>query len=391
MMMMPRFLVSVLLLALLWPGLAGANLRVSPPSDLVARNYVVLDAASGMVLAEREAGQRVEPASLTKIMTAYIVFKELQDGKLALNERVDVSERAWRTGMRGASRMFIEVGTQVTVEELIRGMIVQSGNDACVALAERIAGTEGAFVDMMNAQARALGMYDTRFQNSHGLPSDTPQYTTAYDIAVLMQALIRNFPEYYPYYSERSFSFNGISQSNRNILLWRDDSVDGGKTGWTSSAGYNLVSSAQRDGTRLVVSVMGIQAADHEQGGRLRANESQALFNWAFRQFETHKLYDAGMALTEARVYKGEEDRVPLGLVRDLHVSIPRGSYDRLQAEVSLEGKLEAPIEHGRTYGELRIMLDGEPLQVVPLVALRGIEEGGLFRRLIDSAWMWIR
>ena len=225
--MMPRLVVSVLLLALLLPGLAGASLRVSPPSDLTARNYVLLDAVSGMVLAERAANERVEPASLTKIMTAYIVFKELQDGRLALNEPVDVSERAWRTGMRGASRMFIEVNTQVGVEELIRGMIVQSGNDACVALAERIAGTEGAFVDMMNAQARALGMYDTQFQNSHGLPSDAAQYTTAHDIAVLMQALIRNFPEYYSYYSERSFTFNGISQSNRNILLWRDDSVDG--------------------------------------------------------------------------------------------------------------------------------------------------------------------
>ncbi|EHQ51531.1 MULTISPECIES: D-alanyl-D-alanine carboxypeptidase family protein [Ectothiorhodospira] len=389
--MMPRLVVSVLLLALLLPGLAGASLRVSPPSDLTARNYVLLDAVSGMVLAERAANERVEPASLTKIMTAYIVFKELQDGRLALNEPVDVSERAWRTGMRGASRMFIEVNTQVGVEELIRGMIVQSGNDACVALAERIAGTEGAFVDMMNAQARALGMYDTQFQNSHGLPSDAAQYTTAHDIAVLMQALIRNFPEYYSYYSERSFTFNGISQSNRNILLWRDDSVDGGKTGWTSNAGYNLVSSAQRDGMRLVAAVMGIQAGDHEQGGRIRANESQALFNWGFRQFEGHKLYDGGLALTEARVFKGEQNKVQLGLVQDLHVTIPRGSYDRLQAEISLGSKLEAPIEQGRAYGELRIMLDGEPLRVLPLVALQGVEEGGLFRRLIDSAWMLVR
>ncbi|TVQ74189.1 MAG: D-alanyl-D-alanine carboxypeptidase, partial [Chromatiaceae bacterium] len=261
--MIQRVSVFLLLFALL-PGVAlGSALRVSPPSDLNARNYVVMDAQSGAILAEREGDQRVEPASLTKIMTAYMVFRELQEGKLSLDEEVEVSERAWRTGMRGASRMFIEVGRKVTVEDLLRGMIVQSGNDACVALAERVAGTEGAFVDLMNAQARALGMHDTRFQNSHGLPSEADQYTSARDISTLMQALVNDFPEYYGYYAERSFTYNGISQSNRNLLLWRDDSVDGGKTGWTSSAGYNLVSSAKRDDMRLVVAVMGIEASSH--------------------------------------------------------------------------------------------------------------------------------
>lgn len=389
--MIQRVSVFLLLFALL-PGVAlGSALRVSPPSDLNARNYVVMDAQSGAILAEREGDQRVEPASLTKIMTAYMVFRELQEGKLSLDEEVEVSERAWRTGMRGASRMFIEVGRKVTVEDLLRGMIVQSGNDACVALAERVAGTEGAFVDLMNAQARALGMHDTRFQNSHGLPSEADQYTSARDISRLMQALVNDFPEYYGYYAERSFTYNGISQSNRNLLLWRDDSVDGGKTGWTSSAGYNLVSSAKRDDMRLVVAVMGIEASSHEQGGRMRANESQALYNWAFRQFETHRVYEAGEPLTEARVWKGETKSVPLGLTEPFYVSIPRGSYEQLQAQTEMDRLLEAPIQQGASHGELMLVLGDEVVATRPLVALEAVEEGGLVRQLMDGAWLWIR
>ncbi|ANB02340.1 D-alanyl-D-alanine carboxypeptidase family protein [Ectothiorhodospira sp. BSL-9] len=389
--MIQRVSVFLLLFALL-PGVAlGSALRVSPPSDLNARNYVVMDAQSGAILAEREGDQRVEPASLTKIMTAYMVFRELQEGKLSLDEEVEVSERAWRTGMRGASRMFIEVGRKVTVEDLLRGMIVQSGNDACVALAERVAGTEGAFVDLMNAQARALGMHDTRFQNSHGLPSEADQYTSARDISTLMQALVNDFPEYYGYYAERSFTYNGISQSNRNLLLWRDDSVDGGKTGWTSSAGYNLVSSAKRDDMRLVVAVMGIEASSHEQGGRMRANESQALYNWAFRQFETHRVYEAGEPLTEARVWKGEAKSVPLGLTEPFYVSIPRGGYEQMQAQTEMDRLLEAPIQQGAGYGELKLVLGDEVVATRPLVALEAVEEGGLVRQLMDGAWLWIR
>ncbi|SEL25494.1 D-alanyl-D-alanine carboxypeptidase family protein [Ectothiorhodospira marina] len=389
--MIQRLSLFLLLFALL-PGVAlGSTLRVSPPSDLNARNYVVMDAQSGAILAEREGEQRVEPASLTKLMTAYTIFRELQEGKLSLNEEVEVSERAWRTGMSGASRMFIEVGTRVTVEELLRGMIIQSGNDACVALAERVAGTEGAFVDLMNAQARALGMHDTHFQNSHGLPTEADQYTSARDISRLMQALVNDFPEYYDYYAERSFTYNGISQSNRNLLLWRDDSVDGGKTGWTRSAGYNLVSSAKRDGMRLVVAVMGIEASSHEQGGRMRANESQALYNWAFRQFETHRVYEAGEPLTEARVWKGESKSVPLGLTEPFYVSIPRGSYEQMEAQTELDPLLQAPIQQGASHGELSLMLEGEVVANRPLVALEGVEEGGLVRRLVDGAWLWVR
>ncbi|OOG24757.1 serine-type D-Ala-D-Ala carboxypeptidase [Thioalkalivibrio denitrificans] len=385
--MIHRFLLTLACLTLLAPA-ALASLQVPPPSDLTARNYVIMDHLSGMVLAESDADARVEPASLTKIMTAYLVFQELARGNIDLEEEVRISEQAWRTGMTGASRMYIEVNNRVKVEDLLRGMIVQSGNDACVALAEHVAGTEGAFVDVMNAQARALGMTNTRFTNSHGLPSEESQYTSARDMAKLAQALIRDFPEYYRYYSERSFTFNDITQSNRNLLLWRDSHVDGLKTGWTRAAGYNLVSSREQDGMRLIAVVMGIDAPNHQQGGIRRANESQALYSWGFRQFETHKLYDAGEVITEARVWKGESDQVPLALAEDLYVSVPSGRYNALQARMELDARLEAPVREGETYGEVQLVLDGEVLLTRPLVAMSSVEEGGLFRRLWDTVLM---
>jgi serine-type D-Ala-D-Ala carboxypeptidase (penicillin-binding protein 5/6) len=382
--MTSRILFFLSLLLLLIPS-AQASLQVPPPSDLTARNYVIMDHFSGMLLAERESDQRVEPASLTKIMTAYLVFRELNGGNLSLEEEVRVSERAWRTGMSGASRMYIEVNTRVSVEDLLRGMIVQSGNDACVALAEHVAGTEGAFVDLMNAQARALGMSNTHFTNSHGLPTDEAQYTSARDMALLAQALIRDFPEQYRYYSERSFTFNDITQSNRNLLLWRDSHVDGLKTGWTQAAGYNLVSSREQDGMRLIAVVMGIEAPSHQQGGIRRANESQALYSWGFRQFETHRLYEAGEVITEARVWKGATDRVPMGLAEDLYVSVPRGRYNALQAQLALDTNLEAPLQEGETYGEVQLILDGEVLTSRSLMAMASVEQGGIFRRLLDT------
>ncbi|WP_018233678.1 D-alanyl-D-alanine carboxypeptidase family protein [Thioalkalivibrio thiocyanodenitrificans] len=382
--MIHRLLLTLSCLALLIP-FAQASLQVPPPSDMTARNYVVMDHLSGMVLAEHDADDRVEPASLTKIMTAYLVFQELNSGNMDLEEEVRVSERAWRTGMSGASRMYIEVNTRVTVEDLLRGMIIQSGNDACVALAEHVAGTEGAFVDLMNAQARALGMNNTQFSNSHGLPSEEAQYTSARDMARLAQALIRDFPEYYRYYSERSFTFNDITQSNRNLLLWRDSHVDGLKTGWTQAAGYNLVSSREQDGMRLIAVVMGIDAANHQQGGIRRANESQALYSWGFRQFETHRLYQAGEVLTEARVWKGETERVPMGVPDDLYVSVPRGRYNALQAQIELDAGMEAPVREGEVYGELQLILDGEVLLRQPLVAMATVEPGGIIRRLWDT------
>lgn len=361
-----------------------AMLHVPPPSGISAKNYVVMDAHSGAVLAEKMPDERVMPASLTKIMTAYLVFRELQTGSLLLDEEVAVSEKAWRTGMRGASRMFIEVGSNVAVEDLIRGMIVQSGNDACVAIAERIAGTESAFVDMMNAQARSLGMNNTRFMNSHGLPSREEQYTSARDIATLAVSLIRNFPEYYGYYSEQSFTYNGITQHNRNLLLRRDESVDGVKTGWTSQAGYNLVSSAEREEMRLVTAVMGISAATARQGAQARADQTQALLNWGFRQYETLALKEPGQAVAEPRIWKGEEKYLPLGVSETFYVTIPRGSRDNLRLETSLSDSIEAPVSAGQEFGTLTVFAGEEKIAAHPLAAQKSVPRGGFFRVMID-------
>ncbi|MFW5454446.1 D-alanyl-D-alanine carboxypeptidase family protein [Thioalkalivibrio sulfidiphilus] len=386
--MIQRILLSLICLLLIAPlgqALAQSTVRVPPPSDLESRNYLIMDHLSGMVLAERAADERVEPASLTKLMTAYLVFQEIERGTISLDDEVRISERAWRTGMQGASRMFIEVNNRVRLQDLLRGLIIQSGNDASVALAEHVGGTEGAFVDLMNAQARALGMVNTHFTNSHGLPTEEAQYTSARDVALLASALIRDFPQHYGYYSERNFTFNGITQSNRNLLLWRDSQVDGLKTGWTRTSGYNLVSSREQEGMRLVAVVMGIDAPSHQQGGIKRANESQALYSWGFRQFETHRLYEAGAALTDARVWKGATDRVPMGLAEDLYVTVPRGRYRDMQAQMELDASLEAPVQAGEVYGEVQLILDGEILSRRPLVALESVETGGIFRRLLDS------
>lgn len=372
-------------LFLLFAAQADARLQVDPPSGLTARNYFVMDAGSGAVLVEKDADERVEPASLVKIMTAYLVFRELKAGKISLDEEILVSERAWRTGMAGASRMFIEVGTSVTVEDLIRGMIVQSGNDACVALAERIAGTERAFVDLMNAQAKALGMNNTRFQNSHGLPSKEEQYTSARDIVTLAAGLIRAFPEYYGYYSERFFTYNDITQHNRNLLLGRDSSVDGVKTGWTIAAGYNLVASALRNGMRLVSVVMGIQASSGRQGASARASQTLALLNWGFRQFETVSVREPGQILAEPRVWKGAEKYLTAGIKEDFNITIPRGSANKLQVELSLNEDIQAPVAAGSPVGLLRVSMDGELIGSRPLIALEEVRRGGIFRVMSDS------
>lgn len=384
--MLIRKTLLLTILALVLTVTAQATMQVAPPSGLTARNYLIMDAASGTVLAEKDADERVKPASLTKIMTAYLVFKELQSGKLGLHEEVLVSETAWRTGMNGASRMYIDVHSMVSVEDLIRGMIIQSGNDACVALAERIAGSEAAFVDMMNAQAQALGMTNTQFQNSHGLPSEAGQHTSARDIVTLARALILDFPEYYGYYSELEFTYNEIKQYNRNLLLRRDDSVDGVKTGWTSAAGYNLVTSAQRDGMRLVAVVMGIEAESSRAGGLARANQSQALLNWGFRQFETIAIRSPGEILAQPRVWSGAQTEVPVGLNRPFILTIPRGSQDALQVEMELVEDIIAPVAADQTMGRLRVSLAGEVLDEHPLVALQEVPKGGIFRII----WDWI-
>jgi serine-type D-Ala-D-Ala carboxypeptidase (penicillin-binding protein 5/6) len=358
--------------------LTAAPLPVPKPPALDARAYILLDYQSGVVLGENNADEHMEPASLTKLMTAYALFHELKAGKIKLTDMVTISEHAWRTQ---GSRMFVEVGKQVSVENLIQGMIVQSGNDATVALAEQIAGSEDVFADLMNRYAQQLGMKNTHFVNSTGLP-DPQHYTTARDLSILASAIIRQYPEYYKWFSQREFVFNNITQHNRDMLLWRDASVDGMKTGHTESAGYTMVTSAQRDGRRLIAVVLGTKTE------RARADDCLALINYGFRFYETHKLYSAGQTVTAARIWKGASEKLPLGLAQDLYITLPRGQYQQLKASMKLPAALEAPAVKGQTYGTLHIDLGDKVLMEKPLVALQDVAAGGLWQRLVDAVKM---
>lgn len=363
------------------PKPVAAPAPIPSPPSLNVKSYLLLDFETGQVLAERESALKVEPASITKVMAAYVLFGEIQRGQLKLEDQVRVSERAWKQGL-GGSRMFIPVNAEVSVKDLLLGMIVQSGNDATVALAEHVAGSEEAFVVLMNQQARQLGMQASHFTNAPGLP-DPEHYTTAADLGKLARAMIRDFPEYYAWYSVREFSFNGIKQYNRNTLLARDPSVDGMKTGHTESAGFCLLSSAKRDAMRLVAVVMGSQSE------KARADESQALLNYGFRFFESHQLYAARQALSEQELWKGAVDQIHLGLEQPIRVVIPRGHYERLKASMELPQVLIAPIEKGQTIGKVRVRLDDTLLIERPLIALDEGLEGGIFRRLSDGIALW--
>lgn len=377
---MHRYLSILLLVLVSRTTLAQATLPVVPSAPTVeAAAFLVVDPNSGFELAARNADERLEPASLTKIMTNYVVAHELSEGNIKLEDEVLVSERAWR--MQG-SRMFIEVGTRVPVLDLMKGDIIQSGNDASVALAEHIAGSEDAFASLMNQHAKRLGMTSTHFTNSTGLP-DPDHYTTARDMAVLAAALIRDFPEVYRWFSEKEFTFNDITQHNRNRLLWRDESVDGVKTGYTRAAGYCLVASAQREGMRLISVIMGAPSE------KVRTRDSQALLNWGFRFYETHRLYGAGEPVTAARIWKGQSDTVSLGLLEPLYVTIPRGHYQRLTAGLEMEPRLVAPVAEGEQKGTVRVTFDDQELMSLPLVVLQDVGEGGLFQRLADTVRLW--
>jgi len=366
----------IVLLAFLLNTLAqAAPLPVPAPPALDAKSYILMDFDSGEVLAEREPDNPVEPASITKMMAAYILYSELEAGHISLDEEVTISEKAWR--MQG-SRMFVEAGKKVAVSDLLKGMIIQSGNDATVALAEHVAGTESAFVDMMNATAQSLGMRQTQYKNVTGWPAEG-HTSTARDIAILGRALIRDFPEHYKRYSEKEFTYNDISQYNRNKLLWRDDSVDGIKTGHTESAGYCLVSSAVRNEMRLISVVLGTKS------DKARTQQSQALLNYGFRFFETHKLYAAGQKLIDARAWYGEKQEVGLGPKEDIYITVPRGQYDQLKAEMEVETQLEAPLEKGVVLGEVMVSLNDELKIKKPLVTLESIPEGGLWIKARDS------
>lgn len=372
--MKARFLALAALLALSTLAMAQSRPVPSPPI-IGATSYLVIDSKTGAELAVLEPDKPVAPASLTKLMTAYVVFTALKDGQVSLDDEVTVSEKAWRTP---GSRMFIEVGTRVTIRDLLLGMIVQSGNDASVALAEHVAGSEAVFAELMNQYARSLGMHSSNFVNSTGLPGEN-HYSTARDLATLARAIITGFPEYYRWYSVREFEYNDIKQPNRNNLLWRDPSVDGMKTGHTDDAGYCLVSSAARDDMRVISVVLGTSSA------KARIDGSQALINYAFRFFETRKLFSAGDEITQARIWKSAGEFSSLGVLEDLYVTIPRGSYDSLDSVLNMPAIIEAPVAKGQPLGEIRVSLDGENVVTAPLRALEDNPGGSIWQVARDS------
>lgn len=365
------FSISMLLIT----QLSAAPVIIPSPPQLAAEGYLLIDATTGETLVEFNAEQRLPPASITKIMTSYVAAKELERGSISLDDEVRVSIKAWR--MIG-SRMFIKEGDMVGLEDLLRGMIIQSGNDASVAIAEHVSGSEDAFADIMNQYAAQLGMENTNYMNATGLPDDN-HFTTARDVATLTTAMIREHPSHYKMYSERSFEYANIRQANRNKLLIRDPSVDGVKTGHTEAAGYCLVSSAVRDDMRLIAVVMGT-ASDEA-----RMSESQKLLTYGFRYFETARLYSAEETLKQVRVWGGKHESVQLGIEEDLVLTIPRGSREGLKAEISIDGEVHAPVDDGAQLGELVVKVpDADPISI-PLIAMNGVQESGFFASLWDS------
>ena len=370
-------LVLLTLLAVVPAAWAEPIIPAAP--QLAAKSYVLMDAASGDVLVENAGDERLPPASLTKLMTAYIATLEIQKGQIAESDMVTVSEKAWRTG---GSRMFIQVNTQVSVDDLLHGIIIQSGNDASVAMAEHIAGSEEAFADLMNAAAQRLGMSNTHFVNSTGLPHPD-HYSSASDMAKLARAIIYEDPAHYAIYAQKEFLWNDIKQPNRNLLLWRDKTVDGLKTGHTEEAGFCLVASAVRDNMRLISVVFGTNS---EQS---RAAETQKLLTYGFRFFETRTFYQKGVELAQSKVWKGETDTVAAGLAKELTLTVPRGQLDKLQAAMTFQPQLIAPIQQGDVIGKVEVSHNDKVIHTSDLIALQAVEEGGLFRRFWDSIRMF--
>ena len=359
--------------------LAATAPIIPPPPSIAASGYLLMDADTNKVLVENNIHEPLPPASLTKIMTSYIAAVELAAGRIKEDDQVLISVKAWQTP---GSRMFIREGTRVSVGDLLRGIIIQSGNDASVALAEHIAGSEDAFADMMNQQSAELGMGSTQFVNATGVP-DKGHYTSAWDLALLTRSLINRFPEVYAMYAERAFTFNDIPQPNRNRLLWRDKTVDGVKTGHTRAAGYCLVASAKRDNMRLVSVVMGTESDE------VRMRESQKLLSYGFRYFETRKLYEARVPLKTAELWYGEAENIELGVLEDVYITIPRGHYNDVEAELKIAKVIEAPARAGQEFGELRLLLGDELTYSAPLVALADAEEAGVFSRMGDFIYLF--
>ena len=367
------------------PPAAATAVAVPPaPKPAQASAWLVMDYASGQILAGENVDTRVEPASITKVMTSYVIAAEIASGKVKNEDQVLMSERAWREGGARTDGSFsgFPVNQRAPLHDMEVGMAVQSGNDAAIALAEHVAGTQEAFADLMNSYAARIGMSGSHFVNAHGL-SAPEHYSTAHDLARLGQAFIRDYPEAYAYNSIKEFTVNGITQPNRNLLLWRDPSVDGIKTGHHSGAGYCLMSSAKRGDQRLIAVVMGAGSE------RQRADDSLALLNWGFRFYETHKLYEPGKPVAQLKVWKGKADQAQLGVTAPLLVSVPRGRYAELKPSMEVPKSLVAPIAAGQPVGTVKVTLDGQVVAQAPLVAIAAVEEAGFFKRLWDAFWMW--
>ncbi|EIC28601.1 D-alanyl-D-alanine carboxypeptidase family protein [Methylomicrobium album] len=374
----PSFFMIVLLALALQANAESLEIQTPAPPAIDAKAFILQDFQSGKVLAENNADERLAPASLTKIMTVYVVFKELANGHLKLDDLATISKKAWSTS---GSRMFVEVNAQVKVEDLLKGVIIQSGNDASVALAEHLAGDEATFADMLNQHAARLGMKNTHFKNADGLPVED-HYTSARDLAILTTALIKEFPQYYPWFSQKEFTYNNIVQHNRNLLLSRDGTVDGVKTGHTEDAGYCLVASALRNDMRLISVVMGTKSAN------ARAVENQNLLNYGFRFFESPRLYEGKTSLSDSKAWKGDVRTVPLGLAESLYVTVPRGSAGDVKTAIRVNAPIVAPFNEGDKFGTVEVTYKDQVVDQKDLIALKAVGEGSVFRRLFDGILM---
>ena len=368
--------------------MVSASAQTVPAPAIAAKSWLLLDATSGQVIASQDPHARIEPASLTKVMTAYVAFAAIRDKRLALNQMVTVSTRAWKVD-GSSSKMFIDPATPVSVNDLLHGLMVQSGNDAAVALAEAVAGDEGTFVTLMNREAQRMGMKGTRFANPHGLP-DANNYSTAQDLSTLAANVIRDFPEFYKIDSVKQFTYNKITQQNRNRLLWLDPTVDGMKTGHTDSSGYSMIASARRPngttGQRRLISIVLGTSSD-----AVRTQESQKLLNWGFQNFDTVKLYAKGQAIATPEVWKGSQSNVKIGFTRDVLVTVPKGVAGKLKPVLERKDPLVAPLALNGQVGTLKMMADGKPLLVLPVVALEEVQEASIFGRAWDSMRLWLQ
>ncbi|HEX5693968.1 MAG TPA: D-alanyl-D-alanine carboxypeptidase family protein, partial [Arenimonas sp.] len=372
------------------PAASPAAPTPAAPVPAQAKAWILMDDISGQVLAGENIDQPLEPASITKVMTSYVVAAEMAAGKITADDKVRISENAWRSGGAGTDGSYsaLAINSEVKLDDVLHGLVIQSGNDAAIALAEHVAGSEAAFVDLMNRYAERLGMTGTHFENAHGL-SAPGHVMTARDIAVLSRALISQFPEHYALYKIKEFTYNGIQQWNRNGLLWKDASVDGLKTGHTSAAGYCLAASAKRGDQRLISVVLGIDTTSRSEGFKLREEGNLALLNWGFRFFETHNVYEAGAKIADQRLWRGEVENIALGVAEPLRVTVPRGRYAELKPSMDVPKQLLAPIKKGQQIGTVRLSLDGKVVAERPLVALADVAEGGFFSRMSDDFWLW--